>query len=274
MIALSEEEILRYSRNMVLAEVGTTGQERLKQSRALVVGAGGLGSSALLYLAAAGVGEIVVVDDDEVELSNLQRQIIYRGADIGRSKVESAADAIYALNPNCRVQAHRIRLSASNIRELGSGYQVVLDASDNFPTRFLVADYCWFEKMPLVSAAAIGFYGQLLVVYPGEKNPCYRCLFPEVPEATQSCREGGILGAVVGVMGSLQAAEALKILLGREPELSNQILNFDALHCRFIAMQRAKEKSCRLCGDNPGITTLIDSQAAPCQDGGLKGAGS
>ena len=252
----SEEEILRYSRNVILAEVGWTGQQRLKSGRVLVVGAGGIGSAALLYLAAAGVGHLGIADGDEVELSNFQRQIIHQVEDLGCRKVESARDAILKLNPHCKVETYDLRLKAENIREVLPGYDAVLDASDNFPTRFLVADSCWLEKIPLVSAAATGFQGQILAMIPGEGNPCYRCLMPEPPSdnAVPTCREAGILGAVVGVMGSLQAAEVLKLLLGRGSDLARRFLSYDALRCRFHTINRAKRPNCAMCGGISSIT--------------------
>jgi len=246
----SEEETRRYERNARLPEVGWSGQRRFRAGRVMVVGAGGIGSAALFYLAAAGVGHLSIADGDAVELSNLQRQILHRVDDLGRRKVESARDALRGLNPHCRVETHDIRLEAANIREVLKGYDVVLDASDNFPTRFLVADGCWLEKIPLVSAAATGFLGQILVVVPGAGNPCYRCFIPEPPgaDAVPSSRQAGILGAVAGVMGTLQAVEALKLLLGREPELAGKFLSYDGLTCRFHLMTRTRRPNCPGCG--------------------------
>ena len=251
----SEQESLRYLRNISLPEVGWPGQQRFRSGRVAVVGAGGIGSAALLYLAAAGVGHIGIADGDSVELSNLQRQILHRTADLGRRKVESARDAIMALNPHCRLQTYDMRLKAANIREVFLGYDVVLDASDNFETRFLVADCCWLEKIPLVSAAVGAFQGLLLVVDPGPGNPCYRCLMPQPPP---TARQEGILGAVAGVMGCLQAMEALKLLLGRGSDLVRRILAYDALKCRFHSLERAPTPDCPLCGHNPRITGLVD----------------
>ncbi len=240
----SEEEILRYSRNVMLPEVGWAGQRRWRAARVAVVGAGGIGSAALYYLAAAGVGGISIVDGDAVETSNLQRQILHEVQDLGRRKVESARETLTALNPHCRLQLHDIRLDATNIRDILKENEIVLDASDNFETRLLVADYCWLDKIPLVSAAVGGFQGLLLVMDPGPGNPCYRCLLPELPPA----RQEGILGAVAGVMGCLQAMEALKMLLDRKSGLTRQLLSYDALKCRFHYLQRAKKPDCPLCG--------------------------
>jgi adenylyltransferase/sulfurtransferase len=247
----SAAETRRYARNILLPEVGWAGQRLWRSGRVLVVGAGGIGSAAIFYLAAAGVGQIGIADGDTVEISNLQRQILHRLDDLGRRKVESAREAVLALNPHCRVETCPARLEAANIRDILPEYDIILDASDNFPTRLLVADCCWQEKVPLVSAAAAGFQGLLLVVDPGQGSPCYRCLLPQAP---QTSPEEGILGAVAGVMGSLQAAEALKLLLGRGSELADRLLSYDGLKCRFHYLQRTRALACPLCGGNPGLT--------------------
>jgi adenylyltransferase/sulfurtransferase len=254
----SPEETERYSRNALLAGVGWQGQARWRAGRVLVVGAGGLGSAALFYLAAAGVGRLAVVDGDSLEMSNLQRQILHRTADLGRPKVASAAESLAALNPHCRVETFGLRLDPANVREVVRGFEVVLDSSDNFPTRFLLAERCWREGIPLVSAAATGWHGQLLVAVPGEDNPCFRCLVPEVPsaEAVPSSTEIGILGAVAGTLGCLQAVEALKLLLGRESDLTHRLLAYDGLKGRFQSIQRLKRPDCPLCRNSivPGMT--------------------
>jgi len=246
----SHEETQRYSRNVLLAQVGWEGQARWRAGKVLVVGAGGLGSAALLYLAAAGVGHLGVIDGDVVDLSNLQRQILHRSADLGRRKVASAAESLTALNPHCRVETFDLRLDADNIREVVPGFEVVLDASDNFITRFLLAECCWQDKIPLVSAAATGWHGQLLVAVPGAANPCYRCLVPEAPsaEAVPASTQAGILGAVAGVLGCLQAVEALKLLLGIKSDLSRRLLAYDGLQGRFQSVNRVKRADCLLCG--------------------------
>jgi len=246
----SEEETQRYSRNALLAEVGWEGQARWRAGKVLVVGAGGLGSAALLYLAAAGVGRLGVVDGDAVELSNLQRQILHRSAGVGRRKAASAAASLTALNPHCRVATFDLRLAPDNVRDVVQGFEVVLDASDNFPTRFLLAECCWRQGLPLVSAAATGWHGQLLVAAPGPANPCYRCLVPETPPAAAvpASTAAGILGAVAGALGCLQAVEALKLLLGRDSDLTRRLLAYDGLQGRFQSVDRVKRPDCPLCG--------------------------
>jgi len=256
----TDEEIERYSRQIILPEVGGAGQSRLRESSAFVVGAGGLGSPALLYLAAAGVGRIGLIDQDCVDLSNLQRQIIHQTPDVGRPKPESAQRALRALNPACEVKAVSARLTVENIRQIVAGYDVVLDGSDNFPTRFLVADFCWFERIRLVSAAVLRFEGQLLTILPGEGNACYRCFIPEPPPPgwIPSCQEAGVLGPAVGVMGVLQAAEAIKLLLGLGETLDDRLLVYDALDCTFQSFRRVKDPDCPLCGRRPTITGLVN----------------
>jgi molybdopterin/thiamine biosynthesis adenylyltransferase len=249
-VGFSPEESQRYSRQVLLEEVGRPGQQKFKAGKVLVVGAGGLGSAALFYLAAAGVGQIGLVDGDAVELSNLQRQILHGVEDLDRRKVDSARASLQKLNPHCRVQTFDLRLNGANAREVLLGYDVVLDASDNFTTRFQVADCCWREKIPLVSAAVAEFSGQLLVVDPRRQSPCYRCLLPEPPAESSLDQPVGILGAVAGVMGSLQAVEALKLLLGRSSDLNHQLLSYDALRSRFHLLARSKNPACPLCGKN------------------------
>jgi molybdopterin/thiamine biosynthesis adenylyltransferase len=244
------QETQRYSRNALLAQVGWDGQARWRASRVLVVGAGGIGSAALLYLAAAGVGRLGLVDGDAVDLSNLQRQILHQSADLGRRKVESAEESLSARNPLCQVETFDLRLDPANVQEVVQGFEVVLDASDNFPTRFLLAECCWRYKIPLVSAAATGWHGQLLVAARRAENPCYRCLVPEMPpaEAVPDSTQIGILGAVAGTMGCLQAVEALKLLLGLDSDLNCRLLAYDGLQGRFQSLARAKRPDCPLCG--------------------------
>ncbi|MBV9812305.1 MAG: molybdopterin-synthase adenylyltransferase MoeB [Acetobacteraceae bacterium] len=247
-----EDEIQRYSRHILLPEVGGTGQATLRASRVLVVGAGGLGCPVVLYLAAAGVGTIGVVDDDTVELSNLQRQVAHGTASLGRPKADSAAAAARAINPDVKLEPHRTRLDTGNARELIGGYDLVCDGADNFATRFLVADACLRMRRTLVSAAVLRFEGQLSVWKPhcGPEHPCYRCLYPEAPPpgATPTCSEAGVLGVVTGVMGTLQATEAVKELLGIGQSLSGRLLLWDALAMRFDTIRIARDPQCPCCG--------------------------
>lgn len=258
-ISFTEEQVERYSRHILLPEVGGEGQERLLGSSAFVVGAGGLGSPALLYLAAAGVGRLGVIDGDVVDLSNLQRQVIHRTKDVGRKKTLSAEETIRALNPDCEVAAISEPLTVDNARAVLRGYDVVLDGSDNFATRFLVSDCCWFEGIPLVSAAVLQFEGQLMTMAPGEGNACYRCMLPEPPPpgAAPSCREAGILGALTGVMGTLQTMEALKLLLGIGTPMTRRLLVYDGLECTFRTLKRRPDPKCPLCGPDATITELV-----------------
>lgn len=256
----TEDEIARYSRNILLPEIGGTGQARLRNARILIVGAGGLGSPALLYMAAAGIGTIGIVDDDQVDLSNLQRQIIHTTSRIGISKVESAAAAIAALNPEVRVETHAVRLVAANALDLIGGYDLILDGSDSFATRFLVADACVLARRTLVSAAVLRFDGQLSTFKPhlDPDGPCYRCLHPAPPPPglVPSCAEAGILGAVTGALGAMQAAEACKEIIGIGDGLSGRLLIWDALLARMRTVRLPKDPACPLCGPNPAIHDL------------------
>jgi molybdopterin-synthase adenylyltransferase len=254
----SEDEIQRYSRHILLREVGGIGQAKLKAARVLVVGAGGLGSPLMLYLAAAGVGTIGVVDDDVVELSNLQRQVAHDMAGIGSAKVESAARAARAINPEVRVVPHAARLSAENVMALIEDYDVICDGTDNFSTRFLVADACVLAKRTLVSAAVLRFEGQLSVFKPHMGGPCYRCLYPEAPPpgAVPTCSEAGVLGAVTGVMGTLQATEVLKEIMGIGETMSGRLLVWDALDTRFRTIKLRPDPHCALCSPEASIKDL------------------
>jgi molybdopterin-synthase adenylyltransferase len=263
-MALSDEQLERYARHIILREVGGAGQARLGQARVLIIGAGGLGSPALLYLAAAGVGTIGVVDDDEVALSNLQRQIAHRTRDIGRPKVESASDMAHAINPDVHINRHATRINAHNALDLVRNYDVVLDGSDNFATRFLVNDACFLEETPLVSAAVGQFDGQLAVfkahqLADGKRAyPCYRCLFPEAPPAgtVPSCAEAGILGALTGVMGSLQALETIKEILEIGETMAGRLMLYDGLSASFRTVKVRPDKACALCGPEATIRDL------------------
>lgn len=239
-MVFSPEELERYARHIVLRNVGGPGQQRLKNARVLVVGAGGLGAPLLQYLAAAGIGTLALVDDDVVSLSNLQRQVIHGGADVGRPKVESARDAIARLNANVKVETFKMRLNESNARELIGGYDVIADGSDNFDTRYCVSDACFYERKPLVTAAVGAFDGSLTTLKPYESredgpNPTYRCLFPERPEpgSVAACAEAGVLGALTGVLGAMMALEVLRAVVGFGEGLVGRLLLVDALDMRF-----------------------------------------
>jgi adenylyltransferase/sulfurtransferase len=263
----TEDEIQRYSRHILLPEIGGIGQARLKAARVLVVGAGGLGSPLVLYLAAAGVGTIGIVDDDKVDLSNLQRQIAHGTADLGREKAGSAAAAARAINPAVAVDTHAVRLHPGNALELIGAYDLVCDGTDNFATRFLVADACVLARRTLVSAAVLRFEGQLATFKPqaGPDLPCYRCLYPEPPPAgmVPTCSEAGVLGAVTGVMGTLQATEVLKELLGIGESLAGRLLIWDALAARFRTVRLRRDPDCPACGAAATLRDLAQHDAAP-----------
>lgn len=256
---LSDEELDRYARHLVLREVGGPGQAKIRKTRVLIVGAGGLGSPAALYLAAAGIGTLGLVDDDAVSLSNLQRQILFRTSDIGRPKVEVGAQVLKALNPGVQIESHKIRVTAANVMALIADYDVIADGSDNFPTRFLLNDACFFAGKPLVSAAVTEFEGQL-ATYKGHESdcPCYRCLFPAPPPPgiVPNCSETGVLGAAAGVMGALQSLEILKEAAGLGTGLSGKILTYKALIAEFRTARLPKDPSCPLCGANAAIRDL------------------
>jgi molybdopterin-synthase adenylyltransferase len=259
----SEEEIRRYSRHIVLPEVGGIGQKQINRASVLVVGAGGLGSPVAFYLAAAGVGKIGIVDHDVVDISNLQRQILHTTADVGRKKVASAQDMLRALNPNLEIVPHDVRLNAGNILDILKDYDVVAEGSDNFPTKFLVNDACVMTGTPLSMAGIFRFSGQLLTVIPGE-GPCYRCLIPQPPPpgAIPSCQEAGVLGAMAGVVGVIQATEVLKLILGKGQVLSGRLLLFEALQMRFEPIEVRRNPECPVCSETPSITELIDYDIA------------
>jgi adenylyltransferase/sulfurtransferase len=251
---LSDDDIERYARHLILREIGGAGQVRLSQARVLIVGAGGLGSPAILYLAAAGVGTIGIVDPDQVSLSNLQRQIAHRTQDVGRLKAESAVERARAINPNVRLAGYPARLDADNAAELISAHDVVVDGSDNFATRFLVNDTCYRVGRTLVSGAVGQFDGQLSVykahLRPGGRriNPCYRCLVPEAPEGAESCTGAGIVGALTGVVGSMQALEAIKEILGIGESLAGRLMLFDGLGATARTVRLSPDPGCLVCG--------------------------
>ena len=254
----SEDQIHRYARHILLKEVGGIGQEKLLKSKVLLVGAGGLGSPLLLYLAAAGVGTIGVIDDDMVDVSNLQRQIAHSTERIGMAKVQSAGRAATSINPGIKVVEYKARLDANNIGGLIKDYDLVADGSDNFPTRFLVNDACFFAKKTLVSAAVLRFDGQLATFKPHAGGPCYRCLYPEAPPPGEvpSCDQAGILGAVAGVLGTLQATEVLKELLEIGESMAGRLLIYDALGTAMRLVKVKPDPECALCGPKPSFRDL------------------
>lgn len=256
---LSAEQRQRYSRHLLVPEVGEAGQARLLESKVLLVGAGGLGSPAGLYLAAAGLGTIGVVDSDVVDLSNLQRQVLHTNARVGRPKTESAAQTLRALNPDVKVVRHDLRLDSGNVLEALAPYDVILDGSDNFSTKYLVSDAAFLLGKPNVYGSIFRFEGQVSVFVPGQ-GPCYRCLFPEPAPAglAPSCDEAGVLGVLPGTIGLLQATEAIKLLLGRGRSLVGRLLTYDALEARFDEFRVRRDPRCRLCGDAPEIRNVED----------------
>jgi adenylyltransferase/sulfurtransferase len=258
---LSEEQVRRYSRHLILPEVGGSGQRKLLNSKVLLVGAGGLGSPAALYLAAAGVGTLGIVDFDAVDVSNLQRQILHHQRDVGRPKVHSAVDTIADLNPDVKVVPYQEALNASNARRILSEYDAVVNGSDNFPTRYLVNDACVFLKKPLVDGSIFKFEGQATVFLPG--RGCYRCLYPAPPPpgVVPSCAEAGVLGVICGVIASIQGVETIKLLLGIGEPLVGRLVFFDALNMEFRQVKYRRDPECPVCGDRPTITDLIDYHA-------------
>ena len=261
-VPLTREEIARYSRHLLLPEVSAAGQARLKAGSVLVVGAGGLGSPAALYLAAAGVGKIGLADFDAVDVSNLQRQVLYDTNDVGRPKVDVARERLAALNPHVDVAVFPKRLTRDNVRTVFEGFDVVLDGTDNFATRYLTNDACYLLGKPNVYGSIYRFEGQVSVFQRG-KGPCYRCLYPAPPEPglVPSCAEGGVLGVLPGVVGALQATEALKLLLGIGRSLAGRLLLYDALALSFREIALARDPACPLCGDRSSITDLVDYDA-------------
>jgi len=248
-MALSDEQLERYSRHIILNEIGAKGQKKLLDAKALIIGAGGLGSPAALYLAAAGVGTIGIADADNVDLSNLQRQIIHTTADVGKAKTLSAKETMNAINPDVTVNAHRIRAAADNIMELIADYDFIIDGTDNFPTKFLINDACVISKKPFSHAGIIQFNGQLMTYVPGE-GPCYRCIFsePPPPSAVPTCGQAGVVGAIAGIIGSLQAMEAIKFIIGKGKLLTGSLLTYDALEMDFRKIKLPRVKDCAVCG--------------------------
>lgn len=261
-LRLSREQYIKYSRQLMLPEVMLEGQEKLLKARVLLVGMGALGSPQALYLAGAGVGHIGMVDADEVDLTNLQRQIAHTADRVGRLKVDSGADAVAALNPDVQVHKHATRLDASNAMELLADYDVIIDCTDNFPTRYLLNDACVFLGKPLVHGGVLRFEGQTTVFHAAGGGPCYRCLFPVSPgpDAAPSCAEAGVIGVVPGVIGLIQATEVLKLILGRGESLVGRLLLFDALDMSFRELRIKPNPACPVCGVKPSIKALQDDE--------------
>jgi adenylyltransferase/sulfurtransferase len=261
----TDEQIVRYSRHIILREVGSKGQKKISEGKVLIVGAGGLGSPAAYYLAAAGVGTVCIMDDDVVDLSNLQRQILHTTPDVGMSKAESAARKLSKLNPDIRVIPRRERLTAGNALEVIKDYDAVLDGTDNFPTRFLINDACVMLKKPFFHGGILRFFGQALTVIPG-RGPCYRCIFsePPPPGSAPTCAEAGVLGVLAGSIGVIQATEVLKYLLGLGDLLVGRLLTYDALTLQFGEIEVKKNPNCPVCGENPSITRLVDYEPPVC----------
>ena len=254
----TKEQLERYSRHIALEEVGRKGQEKLLNAKVFIVGAGGLGSPAAMYLAAAGVGTIGIADADEVDLSNLQRQVIHSTDDLGRAKVESAKETMQAINPDVNVQAFHTFVSSKNIMELIQDYDFVIDATDNFSAKFLINDACVIAGKPFCHAGIIRFQGQLMTYVP-KKGPCYRCIFREPPpeDAVPTCKQAGIIGATAGTIGSLQAMEAVKYIIGKGDLLIGRLLVYDALKMQFRNVRLPKDDNCAVCGAHPTIRKLV-----------------
>jgi molybdopterin/thiamine biosynthesis adenylyltransferase len=261
--AFTEDQVLRYSRHIILPKIGAVGQSKLMEARVLCVGAGGLGSPAAMYLAAAGIGTVGIVDFDRVDLTNLQRQLLHDTDDVGRPKVDSAAERLNDINPEVNVVKHNVVLSSDNAFDILGQYDVVVDGSDNFPVRYLVNDATQMLGKPLVYGSIYQFDGQASVFMPGPQTPCYRCLFPEPPPpgTVPSCAEGGVFGVLPGIIGSIQAVEAIKIITGVGQPLVGRLLLFDALDMDFTSVNLRWDPNCPVCGEKPSVTELIDYDA-------------
>ena len=264
----TDKQLERYSRHIVLKDVGVEGQLKISRARVLVIGAGGLGSPALLYLAAAGVGTIGIADGDVVDLSNLQRQVIHFTEDVDKPKILSAKEKINNLNPDVNVITYEKMLTAENIREIIDEYDFIIDGTDNFPAKFLVNDACIFSEKPFSHAGILTFFGQTITVIPGEST-CYRCIFREPPplDSVPSCAQAGVIGVIAGVLGTLQANEAIKYILGKRNLITNRLLTFDALESKFRDLPLEKNPDCPVCGEHPVITELMDYEQAACKIG-------
>src|ERR1041384_4815505 len=257
---LSNDEIRRYSRHLILPEVGPAGQKKIRSTSVLCIGAGGLGSPIAMYLAAAGIGKLGIVDFDVVDYSNLQRQILHTDADVGRPKAQSAKETINGINPNVEVVLHNTRISSENALEIIQPYDIVVDGTDNFPTRYLTNDACVLLKKPNVYGSIFRFEGQASVFAPHLGGPCYRCLYPEPPPPgmVPSCAEGGVLGVLPGIVGCIQATEILKLALGKGTSLVGRLVLFNALDMKFREVKLRRDPQCPICGDQPTIKELID----------------
>jgi len=262
MNTLTHEELHRYARHLVLPEVGEAGQKKLKSAKVLIVGAGGLGSPAAMYLAAAGIGTLGIVDHDVVDLSNLQRQLLHTSDTVGEAKVDSARNNLHAMNPLVNVETYRIKLTSDNALDIIKKYDIVVDASDNYPTRYLLNDACVLLKKPNVHGSVLKFEGRVSV-FDAAEGPCYRCAYPEPPppELAQNCADAGVLGVLPGIIGTLQATEAVKLILGIGTPLAGRMLLFDALETKFQELRLQKNPECPVCGKHPTITKLIDYEA-------------
>jgi molybdopterin/thiamine biosynthesis adenylyltransferase/rhodanese-related sulfurtransferase len=270
-IALTRDDLSRYSRQLILPEVNAGGQRRIKAARVLCIGAGGLGAPASLYLAAAGIGTLGLIDADRVDASNLQRQVLYGTGDVGESKVEKARTRLRELNPDVEIVVHEARFTSENAREIVASYDVIIDGSDNFPTRYLSNDVCVFARKPNIYGSVFRFEGQASVFAPHLGGPCYRCLFPEPPPpgAAPSCAEAGVLGVLPGIIGLIQATEALKLIIGAGETLAGRLLHFDALKMKFREFTLRRDPQCPVCGDAPTIFEPIDYEqfcAGPVAD--------
>lgn len=265
-MAFTNEQLERYSRHIILKEIGVKGQKKLSNAKILIIGAGGLGAPAALYLAAAGVGVIGIADADVVDLSNLQRQVIHATADIGKPKVESAKESMLAINPDITVKTYREFIYSGNIADIIAEYDFILDGTDNFPAKFLINDACVMAGKPFCHAGIIRFSGQLMTYVPGE-GPCYRCVFKSPPprDAVPTCRQAGVIGAMAGVIGCLQAMEAVKYITGAGELLTGRLLTYDALKMSFRTIKVPRDCNCAVCSERRTITRLIDYEQAVCE---------
>lgn len=266
-MAFTNEQLERYSRHIILKEVGVKGQKKLLNAKVLIIGAGGLGAPAAMYLAAAGVGTIGIADADEVDLSNLQRQIIHTTPDVGKPKVQSAKETMEAINPDVKVVPYHTFVDSENILDMIQDYDFIIDGTDNFPAKFLINDACVMAKKPFSHAGIIRFQGQLMTYVPG-KGPCYRCVFRDPPpkDAVPTCKQAGVIGAMGGVIGSLQAMEAVKYIIGRGELLTGCLLTYDAMSMTFRKIKLPENtENCPVCGKHPTITQLIDYEQTECE---------